>query len=598
MTSHVGDLLAAMLEDYEVSHVFGQPGGQTVALYDGISRTRIRHVLVRDERSGGYAADAFARLTGRPGICDVTVGPGTTKLADGLVESYNASIPVIALVGELPSDWASLRQMGVASQGFDQVPFLSAITKATLPVPSVNALPHLVRSAFRIATSGRPGPVALVIPHDVLDADWPLDARRPDVDDRTVSVPAFRTEADPETMRDAVAVLDAAARPVIIAGGGVHSSQATTELAALADLIDAVVVTSFTGKGAVAETGPLAAGVLNPLGPTASLDLARRADVVFWCGCKVGQNTSHNWQLPLPGQVTIQLDIDPAELGRTFRPSVALSGDARTTLAALARMVQKRRRRSWRAEIARTVRAAAAIRAEEEATGSIPVAPQRAMAELAGRLLATDVVISDASFSAGWIAAHLPARAPGRNFLFARGQGGLGYAVPAAIGAAQARPDDMIVTVSGDGGFSYAIGELATHAQLGTRSVHVVLNNGTLGWLAMWQNIFFGGLRQSVDLEGLGSTPSFAAAARGLGCAGFLVQQPGELGDALDAAFAAGGPAVVEIRVDPAATPIHSYRRRMAEGGSHPRPGTVYHVPEWRRSPPTVAGSGGGARGR
>src|SRR5258706_8176602 len=137
--AHIGDLVAEMLTRYGVTHVFGQPGGQTAALYDGIARRspRIRHILVRDERSAAYAADAFARLTGRPGVCDVTVGPGTTKLSDGLVESRNASIPVIVLVGELPRDWAPYREMGVASQGFDQVRFLSAITKATLEAPSI-----------------------------------------------------------------------------------------------------------------------------------------------------------------------------------------------------------------------------------------------------------------------------------------------------------------------------------------------------------------------------------------------------------------------------------------------------------------------------
>jgi len=347
-----------------------------------------------------------------------------------------------------------------------------------------------------------------------------------------------------------------------------------------------VVVTSFTGKGAVDETAPHAAGVLNPLGTTASLELARRADTVFWCGCKVGQNTSHNWLLPLPHQATIQLDIDPAELGRTFRPSVALSGDARATLAALLHEIPERRRPRWRAECARVAREAAAVRASEEASGAVPVAPQRVMAELAARLHPGDVVVSDASFSAGWVAAHVPARRAGRDFLFARGQGGLGYAVPAAIGAAVARPGDRVVTVSGDGGFSYAIGELATHAQLGSRTTHIVLNNGSLGWLAMWQRMFFGGLRQSVDLQT--PPPAFAEAARGLGCAGFHADEPSGIGEALDAAFATDGPAVVEVRVDPSATPIHSYRRRLEQGGTHPRPGTVYQLPAWRRSPPSI----------
>ena len=587
---HAGNLLAGLLEAAGVSHVFGQPGGQTAALYDGIAaRAGIRHVLVRDERSGAYAADALARLTGRPGVCDVTVGPGTTKLADGLVESLNASIPVIALVGELPADWEPLRDKGVASQGFGQVGFLTSITKSTLVVPSVDALPDVIRGALRIATSGRPGPVAVVIPHDVIDSAWDQgdgDLEQA-VDDRCSRAPAFRTVADPVSIGEAAALLDASARPLIIAGGGVHTSRAARELADLAELADAMVVTSFTGKGAVDETSAFAGGVLNPLGSTAALELARQADTLFWCGCKIGQNTSHNWQLPLPDQATIQLDIDPAELGRTFRPSVALYGDARVTLRAVADRLKKRRRPAWRQLAARLVSEAAAARLAEETSDAVPLAPQRVMAELAARLRADDVVVSDASFAAGWIAAHVPARCGGRNFLFARGQGGLGYAVPAAIGACAARPGDRVITVSGDGGFSYAVGELATHAQLGTRSVHIVLNNGSLGWLAMWQRLYFDGLRESVDLEGPSLRPSFAAAARGLGCEGFTVERPDQIAGALDAALGSDRPVVVDVRIDPAATPIHSFRRRLAEGGRYPRPGTIYQLPRWHRSPPS-----------
>jgi acetolactate synthase-1/2/3 large subunit len=583
----MGDLLAELLMRYGVTHVFGQPGGQTAALYDGISRRGpgLRHILVRDERSAAYAADAFGRLTGRPGVCDVTVGPGTTKLSDGLVESHNASVPVIALVGELPRDWAPYQEMGVASQGFDQVRFLSSITKSTLDVPNTASLPQMVRSAFRIATSGRPGPVALVIPHDVMDAEW--DAADPDleVDDRYTQAPAFRPTASLDTVAAAASLLKKAQRLVIVAGGGVHASRATDQLQAIATRLGAVVVTSFSGKGAVPETAAYSAGVLNPLGTTDSLELARRADVVFWCGCKVGQNTSHNWTLPLGEQATIHLDIDASELGRTFRPTVALNGDARATLEALLAILGEETRPDWRRETAKAKKVAAQQRSEVESSEAVPVLPPRVMRELAQHLGPEDVVVSDASFSAGWIASHIRAHQAGRGFLFARGQGGLGYSVPAAIGAAAARPDGRVVTVSGDGGFSYAIGELATHAQHGLRTVNIVLNNGTLAWLAIWQRLFFEGLRQSVDLEGEGVGPNFAAVAQGLGCDGIRVERPDELGDALDAAFAATRPVVVDVRTDPLATPVHSYRRRLAEGKSYPRPGTVYQLPPWRRSP-------------
>ena len=580
---HGGDLAAELLANYGVTHVFGQPGGQTAALYDGLHRRRerIAHVLVRDERSAAYAADAFARLTRRPGVCDVTVGPGTTKLADGLVESLNASVPVIAIVGELPRDWAPYRARGVASQGFDQVTFLKAITKETLEAPSIAALPQVLRAGFRIATSGRGGPVAVIVPHDVFDAEWDGDAQAGEADDRYESAPAYRPVAPADSVAAAADLLNRSERPVVVAGGGVHASEAVSPLAHLVEYLGAMVATSFSGKGVVAEDGPQSAGVLNPLGPAESLEIVRKADVVFWCGTKVGQNTSHNWSLPLAEQATIHLDIDAAELGRTFRPTVALNGDVRATLEALVPLLKREPRRGWVQEAQRIKADAAELRAEAEASVAVPIEPARVMKELAARLGPDDIVISDASFAAGWISTHVPARNTTRTFLFARGQGGLGYAVPAAIGAALARPRARVVTVSGDGGFGYAIGELATHVQQGLRTVNLVLNNGTLGWLAMWQRMFFEGLRQSVDLTG----PDFSVVAGGLGLKGIRVDEPSRLGDALDEAFAGDVPAVVDVRVDPNATPIHSYRRRLAEGKAYARPGTVYQLPPWRRSP-------------
>ncbi|PJN95218.1 acetolactate synthase, partial [Amaricoccus sp. HAR-UPW-R2A-40] len=171
---HMGDLVSEMLASSGVEVVFGMPGGQTTALHDGISRrtNRIRHVLMRDERNAAYAADAYARLTGKPGVCDVTVGPGANLLPAGLLEALNASIPMIAIVGEVPLDWLQLRDKGIASQGFDQLAFFKTCTKESWLVPSVSALPDILRTAFRVATAPRPGPVAVIIPHDIFDADW------------------------------------------------------------------------------------------------------------------------------------------------------------------------------------------------------------------------------------------------------------------------------------------------------------------------------------------------------------------------------------------------------------------------------------------
>jgi acetolactate synthase-1/2/3 large subunit len=587
--AHVGDLLAELLVRHEVEYVFGMPGGQTAALHDGIARRapRIRHVLVRDERSAGYAADAYARLTGKPGVVDVTVGPGATKLPDGLVEAFNASIPMIAIVGELPLDWLSLRAKGVASQGFDQLAMLQPITKAAFLVPSKEALPDLVRTAFRIATSPRPGPVALLIPHDVMDAEWDETADLP-IDERTARAPSIRYMPPAGDLDRAARLMERAERPAIVAGGGVHGSGAAGLLTELCDWLQPLVITSLSGKGSVPETRPYAAGVLNPLGSAAAIELVKEADLVIWCGSKASQNTAMNWTLPLERQATITIDADPLEHGRTFKPTVPLCGDVKLTLEALAARVQAGPKPAWLERIA-AVKAADKERRDAEATSdAVPILPPQIMAAVAERLQPADVVVSDASWSAGWIGAYIEATVPGRRFLYARGQGGLGYSVPAAIGAGCLQRDRgaRVVTVAGDGGHSFAIGELASLAQERLPVVNIVLNNGTLGWLQMWQEFYFSNLRQSVDLATDGR-PDYAAAAEALGLLGIRVRMPEEIGPALDRAFAHPGPSVVEVLIDPRATPIHSFRRRLAAepGRPMPRPGTVYELRAWKISP-------------
>ena len=587
--AHIGDLIAEMLAQYGVEYVYGMPGGQTTALHDGISRRtdRIRHILMRDERNAAYAADAYARLTGKPGICDVTVGPGANLLPAGFLEALNASIPMIGIIGELPLDWLPLKEKGIASQGFDQLSFFKTCSKEAYLVPSVAALPELIRTAFRVATAPRPGPVALIIPHDIFDAEWDEDLLKIRVDDRSMQIPYLRSCAPAGEIAAAAALIRRAKRPALVCGGGVHGSGAADVVTAFADRFDGLVVTSLSGKGSVPETRDYAAGVLNPLGSKAAIDLIKEADLVVWCGSKVSQNTGMNWSLPLPDQATITIDFDPLEHGRTFRPTIALMGDVRETVLALdAALDEIPDHAEWRTRIAEVKQLCDADKAVEIASGRVPIQPPRIMDEIAKRLGDDDIVVSDASFSAGWISGYIPARKSGRQFLFARGQGGLGYAAPGAIGAAAVRPEARIVTVAGDGAFSYTIGELATQAQYGQKIVNVVINNGKLGWIQLWQELYFNNV-QSVALESQSSVPSYAAAASALGLLGIYVEKPDEIGPALDRAFAHDGPSVVEVRIDDRATPIHSFKRRLREKSDSPfpRPGTVYRLRDWKVSP-------------
>ncbi len=589
---HIGDLVAEMLAQSGVEYVFGMPGGQTTALHDGISRRndRIRHILMRDERNSAYAADAYARLTGKPGVCDATVGPGANLLPAGFLEALNASIPLIGIIGELPLDWLALKEKGIASQGFDQLALFKTCSKEAFLVPSVAALPELIRTAFRIATAPRPGPVALIIPHDVFDADWDPDILPVRVDDRTRRMPYLRSVAPADRIAEAAALIRRAKRPALVCGGGVHGSDATAEVTAFADRLGGLVVTSLSGKGSIPETRTYAAGVLNPLGSLAAIELIQEADLVIWCGSKVSQNTGMNWTLPTSKQATITIDFDPLEHGRTFRPTVPLLGDVRETVAALDAAMGASRagvNAGWDARIAE-VKARADVEIQEEmASKQVPILPPRIMAEIASRLGEDDVVVSDASFAAGWISGYIPAKRAGRQFLFARGQGGLGYSVPGAIGAATVIPKDArVVTVAGDGAFSYTIGELATQAQYNQRIVNVVINNGKLGWIQLWQEIYFKNV-QSAELETQSVTPGYAAAAQGLGLLGIYVDKPDEIGAALDQAFAHDGPSVVEVRIDDRATPIHSFKRRLRDTSAEarPRPGTVYKLRDWKVSP-------------
>lgn len=586
--AHMGDLVAEMLAQYGVELVFGMPGGQTTALHDGISRRtdRIRHVLMRDERNAAYAADAYARLTGKPGVCDVTVGPGANLLPAGFIEALNASVPMIGIVGELPLDWLSLKEKGIASQGFDQLSFFKTITKDSWLVPSRAALPELIRTAFRVATSPRPGPVALIIPHDIFDAEWNEEEIRIGIDERAIQAPFLRSAPVASSVAEALALIGRAKRPAVVFGGGVHGALACTEATEFAEKLGGLAVTSLTGRGAVPETADYAAGTLNPLGSWAAIELIKEADLIIWCGSKASQNTALNWTLPLPEQATITIDIDPNEHGRTFLPTVAMLGDVREALTLLNAALSPQAHPQWAARIAKVKAEGERQKRSEIESEQLPLHPARVMAEVAARLESSDIVVSDASFSAGWIANYIPTKRAGRSVLYARGQGGLGYAVPAAIGAAETLPGTRIVTVAGDGAFSYTIGELATQAQRNQKVVNVVLNNGRLGWIQLWQDIFFKNV-QSALLESQSCHPNFAAAATGLGLMGLYVEKPDELGPALDAAFAYDGPSVVEVRVDELATPIHSFKRRLREGSDtpRPRPGTVYKLRDWKVSP-------------
>jgi acetolactate synthase I/II/III large subunit len=566
---HGGAVLAGLLAEHGVRHVFGLPGGQTLALYDGILDLApgLAHVLVRDERSAAYAADAYARVTGRVGVCDATVGPGAAKLPSGLGEALGASVPVVALVSDLPARMAAHRYRSAASQALDQATLLAPVTKWLASVPDLESMPGLVRQAFREAVSGRPGPVALLLPQDVLDSPAKPVAWRAS-SGRFATFPAFRPVPEPADIAASAAVLRRAARPFLLAGGGVMHSGAGSVVAELAVRLSAAVGTTLTGKGAISEDHPLSVGVVGTMGTSASASALAEADVVLLAGCKASSGATYGWTLPRADQHVVQLDIDPAELGRAFEPAAAMLGDARAGLTALLTELDSGTgpdRSAWRARLARLTADWRAERDRERDSDAVPIAPQRVLRELETALGGADCLICDASLASGWGGAYLEQREAGRRVLFPRGLAGLGYGVPAAIGAAIGRASagsaGRTVVLTGDGALGYAIGELATIMELRLPVTVVVLNNRSLGWIRWYRRITFGRGWEDFDFGDV----AYADVARGFGMLGMRVTEPGQLTPALTAALSSDRPALVDVVTESWQTPIGSHRSAVAD---------------------------------
>ena len=567
---HAGDLLVDLLVAHGVDTVFGLPGGQTAAMYDAIDRRAgtIQHVGVRDERSSAYAADAYARLTGRVGVCDATAGPGSAKLPSGLGEALNSSVPVLAIVSELPQSTEARRYRGATSQGMDQAALLAPVTKWVATVRRQEDLAPLVRRAFREATSGRPGPVALIFPQDVLDERVRLPEQTPDQHAaRFGSFPSIRAVADTADVAAVADLLSRAQRPLVVLGGGALASGVSDLVVPLADALGAAVATTFSGKGCLDERHPLAVGVLSNMGTSSASAAAEEADLLLLVGTKAGSGATLGWSLPRPGQLVAQVDVDPAELGRDFSVQAFVLADARAALEALAAAVtgggwQGQDTSAWRARVAEHADTWRQRRDTERVSDDSPICPQRVMGELQRLLRPTDLVVADASLASGWVGAYLEQPDAGRRLLFPRGLAGLGWAVPAALGAAVARPDARVFALMGDGAIGYTVGELAALAQHRLDVTLIVLNNSSYGWIRWYRRISFERGWEGDDFE----PTDYAAVGSAYGFATERVEKAGDLAGALERVAGAPGPGLVEVISSVWDTPVQGHRKALGSG--------------------------------
>ncbi|SNR65387.1 thiamine pyrophosphate-binding protein [Blastococcus mobilis] len=554
---HVGQRVVDLLVEAGIRSAFGVPGGQTSPLYNGMAvrRDAIRHVLMRDERSAVFAADAYARTTGRAGACDATVGPGATNLVSGLVEARSSSIPLIAIVADIPRAWEHRRHLGSASQGFEQRAFLEPCVKWFGHVGVPEAIDDVVGQALRVATSNRPGPVVVEIPDDVFSADA-VEAPLPPVDAR---YPRFRSAPDPDAVRDAAHVIGRSRRPMLLLGGGAQIAGAGTEARALVERLRVPFSTTISGKGLIEETHPLAMGISGSFGVPVANDLLAESDCLIVVGAKLGQAATLGWDLPAPGAAVVHLDVDAEEIGRNS-PALGLHGDAALGLRALLDALSTAEL-SFDWDVGDLTRRAADWWDGEHVLArpreGDAVKPQDVVGLIGGRLGEADLVVTDASLSSGWMGSGWRVEQPGRRILAPRGVAGLGWGLPAAVGAAFGLADvgsqGRVVCLAGDGGWGYSLTEVETLARFEMPVVSVVLNNSVLGWNKHVVQRRYAGDYVSQDFGDV----DYAATARSLGAHAVRVDRIEDVDAALDEAFAVQGkPSVVEVVSSEWETPV------------------------------------------
>ncbi|MEV0385012.1 thiamine pyrophosphate-binding protein [Nonomuraea sp. NPDC050643] len=543
-----GRALAEMLRVCGAGPMFGMAGFQLLPFYEGVRVLGMEHHLVNDERTGAFAADAYARLTGRPGICDGTLGPGATNLVTALVESLNAGVPVIALTGDTHrgSSWRNMTQEA------RQVEILRPAVKELIRVEAVERIPELVRRAYAVATSGRPGPVVLDVPEDVAHAEHTFGSGAFFADAATTRVPARRTRPDTYEMERAAELLARSRRPLILAGGGVHLSGAYDALLRLAEGAGIPVAHTLSGKGAIPCVHGLSAGLFGRFSRYAN-ELLESSDCLLAVGCKLGEIATKRYTLPLPGTPLIHLDIVAEEIGRWARTQVGLWGDARAGLSDLATALAAGGPSDDRSAYLREVRERRAAwerhaRARYE-SDEVPIGMGRLIGELNRALPDDGVLVADGGFASHWAGLLHDTKRAGRGFVADRGFASIGYGLPGALGAALAVRDTgaPVVSITGDGGLNMTVGDLETARRAGAAFTLVVVNNAASGYVKALQHAVYGeGRYQSADLI----ETNYAELARHFGCHGHRVEHPDDLRPALKQALATrDAPTVVDVVV-------------------------------------------------
>ena len=541
-----GLALAEMLRAHGADTMFGMGGFQLSPFYEAVRVLGLGHNLINDERCGAFMADAYARVTGKPGVCDGTLGPGVTNLVTGMVESLNAGVPMIVIAGDANRNhaWKNM------TQECRQVDILRPAAKELIRIEAGERIPELVRRAYAVATMGRPGPVVLDVPEDVCHEEFSFTPDDFWVDPATTRIPARRIRPAADDVARAAGILGDAKRPLILAGGGIHLSEAWDSLTNFAQDLNIPVAHTMSGKGSISCASDLNAGLFGRYSRIAN-DLIESADCFLVVGCKLGEIATKRYDL-LPSDVPlIHLDVLEEELGRTTRAEVSLWGDAQAGLDDLASELadsvaqQKQDRAEYAAEVPARMKKWTDEAADRLHSTEKPINMGRVMQELNNHMPADSVLVADGGFAGHWTGLLYNTKKAGRTYVPDRGLASIGYGLPGAVGAQLGQPDVPVVALTGDGGFNMVIGELETAIRVKTPVTVMVVNNAASGYVKALQHAMYGGY-QSSDLVEM----DYAAIANAYGCQGIRVEDPEALGDAIKAGNAERDrPTVIDVIV-------------------------------------------------
>lgn len=551
--------LARTLHEYGVTHVFMVPTSFMAASAE-MDRLGMTVVTAHGEKAAAYMADGYARVSNAPGVCHAQ-NIGAANLAAGLRDAYMGGSPVIALTGGMDA-MTSYRHL---YQEIEDFPLFKSVTKASSQLHDARRLPDLLRQLFRDATTGAPGPVHLEVDGasgQLLDVEIDVPDTNLAVEPAFRSVPAVRSAPDDELVRAALGRLARAQRPVIVAGGGVKSSQGQAELLGLATRLGIPVATSMNAKGAIDERHPLAVGVVGSYSRGSANRTLMEADLVLFVGSHTGSQVTDGWRLPAPGTEVIQVDIDGSELGRNYTNSVSILGDAKATLGRFAALAgdEQPDRSEWSTRTAGYVQDWRDKNADRLQSDQQPMRPERICAEVNAALADDAVLLSDTGHSGIWTSSMIDLK-PGQQFI--RCAGSLGWAFPASIGAKCAAGDRPVVCFTGDGGFYYHLAELETAARYGIPVVVVVNNNRSLSQdLEPYHFVYDDKPTEMGEKLWKFDDVNLADVATTLGCLSYRVEDPADMADALKSAIASGRPTVIDAVSEVEALPEPPYGGR------------------------------------